>query len=80
MTSGRVGVDMAFVKKSEFAHLSNAHLERLLRMREELERAIDLHHQIDRKQIAPSLKNYWLVSSCEKNILRDGRDRVGEYI
>lgn len=58
------------VSKFEFAHLSSTHLERLQRIREELERAIALQHQIERKQIAPSLKNYWRVSSREKNMLR----------
>lgn len=54
----------------EFAHLSSTHLERLQRVRDEMERALALQHQIERKQIAPSLKNYWMVSSREKSILR----------
>lgn len=54
----------------EFEHLNQRYLEWLQRKREELEKTLELQHKIERKQIAPSLKNYWMVSSREKNILR----------
>lgn len=63
---------MAFVKQFEFEHLNQRYLEWLQRKREELEKTLELQHQIERKQIAPSLKNYWLVSGREKDILRYG--------
>lgn len=52
-----------------FKHLSQQHLEKLQQIREELERTFDLRHSIDNGTPA-TLKNYWLVSSREKNILR----------
>lgn len=65
---------MVFVEKFEFEHLNQRYLEWLQQKREEMERTLDLQHQIERKQIALSLKNYWLVSSREKNIIRYGFD------
>ena len=53
----------------EFPHLSHKSLERLQQMREELERTLELQHQIDRGEAA-SLKDYWRSSGKEKNILR----------
>lgn len=61
---------MAFIKQFVFEHLSSTHLERLQRIRDELERAIELQHQLERGQIVPTLKNYWMVTAKEKNLLR----------
>lgn len=57
MTRGQT-VLMAFVKAVVFDHLSQQHLERLQRMREELERELALRHSIDNGHPA-SLRDYW---------------------
>lgn len=60
---------MGFVKAFVFDHLSQAHLERLQRNHEALERELALQHRTDNGQPA-RLRDYWLMSDSEKKLLR----------
>lgn len=52
-----------------FERLSQQSLECLQQMCEELERTLELQHQIDKGQ-SVSLKDYWRGTAREKNNLR----------
>lgn len=65
----RAGDTAIIMGQFTFDYLSQAHLEQLQRMREELERSIALRRAIDNGQPA-SLKDYWSSTEREKNILR----------